>query len=380
MRSESREGGRFPHLTPPPNVHNITVQTRYGVCFPGPLDMIPGWGVANPAARRERRRLTPESYMPVIREVTPADHDRVREFLLESSDLYPDIDRWCDEKVIPDLQSGARVAFVLDAHAALPGLAIAKRGRRAKLCSIRVREDAREQGWGTELLAHVARTLRDEGTEEIHVTVSEALNPRHRSFFERVGFLLCGCLGDKYVQGVDEFVYRWPNHRIHAFLAGVTWVAGTTSGTSSPALEAPLPSLLFSLRPKFAHLCLEGRKRVEFRRRFSRRHEGVWALFYVSSPEQTFQFTARIAQVHRHSPAVLWREFSADGGIDKETFDSYFSGTQSGYAVELSDVRPLRRGLPLAEAIEHCPQLRPPQSYKMLRRTPGLAKTLEGSL
>jgi predicted transcriptional regulator len=273
------------------------------------------------------------------------------------------------------------VGFVLeDDQGSLGGLVIAKRGRRAKLCALRVREPLSNRGWGRGLLRAAAEALCRGGTEEIYVTLSEALAAEHRRFFEILGFTRLACLRDKYVRGVGEFVYTWPREAIWTFLSRCK------AGGLGPTTDArrgdsgALPDIIMSLRPRYARLILEGRKTIEFRRRFSRRHVGARVLFYVSSPVQAFQFTATIGAVHCSFPRELWVAHHCNGGVDEGTFDAYFAGASHGYALALQEVRPLSRALRLADALVRCPELMPPQSYKTLACSPGAACLVFGSL
>lgn len=317
--------------------------------------------------------------MPEVRPVSQRDYRDLCAFLLESADLYPGIEEWCERKVLPDLKRGVRVGFVLeDDHGSVGGLVIAKRGKRSKLCSIRVRQPFCNRGWGRELLRAAAEQLCRGGTEEIYVTLSEALAEEHRRFFEILGFMQLACLRDKYVRGVGEFVYTWPKEAIWTFLGECKPVMHEPTADARRGDSGPMPDMIMSLRPRYARLILEGRKSIEFRRRFSRRHVGARVLFYVSSPVQAYQFTATISAVRCSSPRELWVAHHRDGGVDEGTFDAYFAGAPHGYALALSKVRPLSRAVRLADALETCPELKPPQSYRTLPCSLGAACSIFG--
>ena len=218
--------------------------------------------------------------MPTVRAMHPGDHEAVREFLLKSAYLYPDIDRWIDKKALPGLKTGERVGFLIHTEQRIDGLVIAKRGPRAKLCCLRIADDLKNQGWGTKLLRRAAEQLAQEGAREAYVTVSELVDDSDHDFFRRLGFDLCGRLRNKYVHGVEELVYRWPRQELLAFLdeeprGNVEWTR--VRGSVLPKL----PTILMSVKPRFSSLILQGSKTVEFRRRFSRKHIGAWVLFYV---------------------------------------------------------------------------------------------------
>ena len=318
--------------------------------------------------------------MSEVREIRKHEYRSVREFLLESAHLYPGIEKWWDLKVFPDLQVGRRIGLVLDQEESIGGLLIAKRAKRAKLCSIRVRESLQGNGWGVKLLRAAVERLMHDGTEQMYVTISEALEDTHRQFFETLGFAACSRLKSKYVTGVDELVYTWSKREMWRLLnfSESSSTQQALCGEENPI--DPLPAILMSIKPKFAELVLKGQKTVEFRRRFSRRHAGSLVLFYVSSPVCAFQFTARISGVERSSAEDLWKRHHGEGGIDQATFDAYFEGSQSANAIQLSDIRPLRKPVRLAQALSSCGELRPPQSFKMLGQSPSFLAFCRGAL
>jgi predicted transcriptional regulator/ribosomal protein S18 acetylase RimI-like enzyme len=301
--------------------------------------------------------------------MTQADFKEIREFLLESSPLYPGIGEWWNRKVLPDMLLGRRSGLILEEEGRLVGLAIAKRGKHAKLCSIRIRDGFRNRGLGKDLLRALAGELCAAGVQEVYVTLSEALDEGPRRFFEALGFVPCGRLKEKYLTGVDELVYSWPREAMLLFLDDPCHSLFPNRAPNGGKGPGAVPDLLMSLKPEYAELVLEGRKRIEFRRRFSRRHVGATVLFYVSRTARKYQFTASISGVHWLPTEELWASFESEGGIDRRSFDAYFTGTKMGYAIRLRDVRPLREQLCLREARTRCPELRPPQSYKVLPHT-----------
>ncbi len=323
--------------------------------------------------------------MLLVRDIEVGDHTQIRQFLMQSVALYPNIGHWFDSKVLPGLAVGERRGLVLDDDGAVAGLVILKLGRRAKLCSIRIRENLRGDRWGTVLLGQASQGLLEVGTDAVYVTISEALSQEDIGFFERLGFQRVARLVSKYVNGVDELVYTCPVSVIkdsvsalgHQVLPPRPHVAphDVERGVSA-ASQRVVPDLVMSIKPRFADLILQGLKLVEFRRSFSRKYEGATALFYVSKPVGSFMFTAKIAGAERASKGELWSSYGDQGGIGRDTFERYFDGRQGGYAVRLSDIRVLDPPIGLVEARELFPQLGPPQSFKTIRSEPALAEFL----
>lgn len=157
----------------------------------------------------------------LIRPAQPEDYAGIREFLLESSSLYPGIEFWWDSRVRPTIEQGRRIVLVVDAGGSLEGLFIGKPGNSAKLCTLRLRESVRNQGVGRVLVTEGISRLLDHNTNRFHVTVSEAAEEGSTAFFESIGFRRIAVQPNRYKRGVDEFVYSSPRNEVVEIPAGL---------------------------------------------------------------------------------------------------------------------------------------------------------------
>ena len=319
-----------------------------------------------------------ESSGLLIRPAQPEDYVGIREFLLESSSLYPGIEFWWDNRVRPTLELGRRVVLVVDAGSSLEGLFIGKPGNLAKLCTLRLRESVRNQGIGRVLVTEGLSRLLNPDTSSFHVTISEAAEEGSTAFFESVGFRRIAVQPNRYKHGVDEFVYSCPRNEI------VETIHNELSQGIERTLYGVIPrqmpneqTLMMSLRPEFAELILQGRKTVELRRKFSKKYEGATIVFYITNPVKQFMFTAKITQVDHDQKKRIWNTYQQECGISLATFDQYFSGTDHGYAIHLSNIKPIPNQLVLEHAKNACPQLRPPQSFQRLEPKSPLLRALD---
>lgn len=308
-----------------------------------------------------------ESSGLLIRPAKPEDYAGIREFLIESSYLYPGIEFWWDNRVRPTLEKGRRVVLVVDAGSSLEGLFIGKPGNLAKLCTLRLRESVRNQGVGRVLVTEGISRLLDRDTSRFHVTVSEAAEEGCMPFFESIGFSRIAIEPNRYKSGLDEFVYSCPRDEV------VETINNELSQGIERTLYGVIPiqmpkeqTLLMSLRPEFAELILQGRKTVEFRRKFSKKYEGATIVFYITRPVQQFMFTATITQVDHSQKKRLWNMSQQECGISQVAFDQYFSGIDYGYAIHLSNIKLVPNQLVLEHAKKVCPKLRPPQSFQRM--------------
>jgi predicted transcriptional regulator/ribosomal protein S18 acetylase RimI-like enzyme len=316
---------------------------------------------------------------PLIRQAGHNDEREIRAFLLSSSHLYPEIGKWWETKVKPDLARGRRIAFVVDAGKGVEGLFVGKPGRDAKLCTLRLSQRLQGRRIGSALLAYGLSHLLTPDTEYVHVTVSEATEPGCRAFFESFGFEPLATVDDRYVPGVAEYIYGSPVDKLAEVVRKQLGRRIIRTLFGARCREAPRPDgqmLVMSLRPEFADLVLSGKKTVEFRRRFSAEYAGAKTVFYVTSPVRQFLFAAVIAGVDGLPKTDLWSKYQHDGGVSKSVFDSYFVGTAQGFALRLADIELLQNTMSLQDARRVCPGLRPPQSFMRLRTDSRLVPVL----
>jgi len=314
---------------------------------------------------------------PVIRPAKASDFSAAQGLLTETSHLYPGIERWWQSTVAPDLRAGRRVAIVIEGGGSVGGLFIGKPGRRAKVCTLRLQHHIRDRGLGTLLMAEGTRHLVSPDTEEVYVTVSEAAEPGCAQFFEAMGFSRSATERDRYVRGVDEFVYSCPAQGLREHLQDMAEQrAARTLFGLVPRDDARSRAVLMSIRPEFAEAMIRGTKTVEFRRRFSKRHAGARVWFYASKPVQSLVLTARISHVQQARTEALWASQKSRAGITEETFAQYFTGARSGFAVSLEDLEPLVNPITLDRIRQACPDFRPPQAFRVMDRGSSLVGAL----
>lgn len=314
----------------------------------------------------------------LIRPAQPEDFSEIREFLLESSSLYPGIDFWWDKRVRPALELGQRTILVVDEGDGLEGLFIGKPGNSVKICTLRLRESIRNLGIGRALITEGLKNLLRNVTEKFHVTISEDAEEGAIAFFESIGFRRIAVKRNCYKYGVDEFIYTCPKNELIEIIQNELSLGIEQTLYGSKPKQMPCDRiLLMSIRPEFAEQILQGHKTVEFRRKFSEKYKGSTIVFYITSPVQQFMFTATISTVVHNKKKNLWRIYKKEGGVSQETFDHYFSGIDHGYAIHLSNLKRLSNQLQLKHAKKVCPQLRPPQSFQILKRKSPLVRALD---
>lgn len=314
----------------------------------------------------------------LVRQAEVRDYPKIRDFLLESSGLYPEIGTWWENQVCPTISEGKRVVLIVDSGSDLEGLFIGKIGDSAKLCTLRLRESARNQGVGRVLVAEGLRHLLRFNPSRFHVTISEGAEEGCSPFFESIGFRQVAIERSRYLPGVDEFIYSCDRNEIAEVVKNELSVSMERTLFGAHPRQQPCEStLVMSLRPEYAELILKGCKTIEFRRRFSKKYQGAKIVFYVTAPAKRFMFMATIAQVDHLTNDQLWATHHKSGGVSKNIFDNYFAGTESGYGIHLSNIRDFSNQLDLKRAQQIAPQWRPPQSFQRLDRKSPLMRALD---
>jgi predicted transcriptional regulator len=292
----------------------------------------------------------------------------LRALITENQPMYPNIDRWFDNKVVPGLRSSERIAWVAYESGAAIASAVLKLGRRSKFCHLRIHKDFRDLDLGRMFFSQMTFEARHLA-REIHFTLPESLWCAKRRFFESFGFVCAAKSPRQYRGGDTELSCSAP--------LPIVWSAVLKK---LPSLRAKFSvagyslknDILVSIKPKYAHQILSGQKLVEIRRRFSDRWAGSRVVLYASNPEKALVGEATVRSVTSGSPKEIWAQFGSDIGCSSDEFDEYAGSAAKISAVELDAAVPYMQPIGLAQ-LSHLVEedLRPPQSFCDLRLDDG---------
>lgn len=99
-----------------------------------------------------------------------------------------------------------------------------------------------------------------------------------------------------------------------------------------------MSTMLLSIKPQYAKVILEGKKRFEFRK--SRPKNGVdKIIFYASSPQQEVVGEADIEEILEGTPSEIWKIAKSAAGITKKFFFSYYEGKDKAIAYKLTNIK-----------------------------------------
>lgn len=292
------------------------------------------------------------------------------ETLIEQCDeLYPGIDIWYKKKVVSGLNDKQRTAYVIYEGGQAVGAAVLRLGEDAKICSFRIAPEAEKNGYGKLLVALLARDLRTKA-QTVHFTIPAHIWEERETFFEGYGFECVGPTNDQYRLFDKEFYCRgeftklW--QKVLQTLPGLL-KSITINGFNSRY------DLVMSVRARYAHQLVSGKKTVEIRRRFSAKWVGSHTLVYSSRPDGSFVGSFRIANVVSAHPDDIWKTFWLELGCSEDEYRAYTRGARQVFAVITEDATAFKAPIPTTQ-ISHLMQrdLSVPQSYCKVSGTQGI--------
>jgi predicted transcriptional regulator/GNAT superfamily N-acetyltransferase len=295
-----------------------------------------------------------------------SDHLRALRSLVVTDQLgYPGIRSWFDGKVVHGLSTGERTAYVAYVRGQPVASAILKRGRDTKLCNLRVREEWQGLDLGRILFSLMVLEVRGIATQ-LHFSLPESLWETKRPFFEAFGFTSAHQARRQYRHGDPELVCSQEFSRV---LRSVVQILSNLATTDPSQTHLDPPSLLMSIKPAYWDQIAAGKKTFEFRKRFSNRSMGVRALLYASRPVCSLVGEVKLQEMISGDPHQVWNRCAQGAGVEQGDFEIYVRSAREVRAIQLTDVRPFGRPVPIARLAEllGC-TLRPPQSFCHLHK------------
>lgn len=293
----------------------------------------------------------------------------LRGLLLENEDMYPGIDRWYTEKVLPGLKTSERAGYLAFEGERPVASAVLKLGKHAKFCHVRIHEGFRNRELGQMIFTQLAFQARNEkGVKDIHFTLPEHVWNESAEFFKSFGFEDAIRASRQYRNGEEEFfcsapiqtVLKRSLERIHLLKR------------FSPGGHSFSDKILMSMHPDYARLVFKGIKQVEIRKKFSRRWKGRQAVVYGTQPEGALMGEVTLSEITSGTATEIWERYGARSGCTHEQFADYVGGSPKVYAIELSNINPYLSpvGIPLISGLIG-EDLRPPQSFLNVKMDAG---------
>jgi predicted transcriptional regulator len=303
-----------------------------------------------------------------------SDHlKKLRELVLENEPMYPNIGKWFEQKVVPGLKTAERVGYVgyVDERPAVS--AVVKRGEAAKFCHLRIKENLQDFHLGEAFFALMGLEARP-FAKEVHFTLPEGLWEKEKKFFESFGFTKPVKAGHQYRLFEDELRCSCGYERVWAGILEKLPKIGRAFVMDGHSLDS---KLVMSIRAEHARKVLSGKKKVEIRRRFSKKWAGCKVSIYASGRERCLVGAASISQVIAGEPESVWERFHEELGCTRAEFDEYTRSASEVYAVVLECATAYRKSMSLGEMSELTQKkLRPPQNYYNLSNNSNWAEAV----
>jgi len=288
----------------------------------------------------------------------------LKELIVANQNMYPNIDRWFAEKVVPGLRSSERIAYVAFEDERPIASAVLKVGDKSKFCHLRVHQDFQDMDLGQMFFTHMTLEVCNHA-KEIHFTLPESLWSARSKFFESFGFSCATKASKQYRHGDVELVCSAP---LVSVWSAVVKKLPDILTKFRPGDSTLSNHMLISMKPKYAERILMGSKLIEIRKRFSGKWTGCKAVLYSSRPVSALVGEATIGSVTCGRPTDIWAAFESHLDCSFEEFQEYVGSSTQVSAIELKDVTPYEIPVSLRQ-ISHLlnQNLRPPQSYCDLR-------------
>lgn len=239
--------------------------------------------------------------------------NKVFSFLQESiGEFYSNFNEWfdkvCNEILLSQDNRGS--VIVLD-NGEVVGVSIVKKDKNdPKICTIKIKDKYRNLGIGDNMMKISLGLFSNEELPNVYISVpgNTAETNNTCKFLSKFGFILKGI--NKLDDSKHELVFN---------------------------KEGNQKSVILSIKQFWADKIRSGRKKVEFRRKTVPDDISYVFINNTNTDNPKISGYFKVKEVIKDTPENLWEKFNSVGGIEKEDFDDYFEGKDSGYAIVIDE-------------------------------------------
>ncbi len=284
--------------------------------------------------------------------------------ILGNEEMYPRIDKWFSDKVVPGIISDERVALVGYKGDSPIVSAIVKKGVDTKFCHLKIHEGFQANNLGEVFFILMTMEVRHKA-KNIHFTLPNSLWAEQSEFFKSFGFQDAIKAGQQYrLFDDDELRCSAPFETVWRSVLKKLPKLRSNFTIDGRSMD---DDLVMSIRPEFAERIIQGHKTVEVRRVFAKKWQGSRVSLYASAPVRALIGSATISKVIKGTPEDVWENYHIALGCRKKDFFDYTKSAREVYAIELEDIRPFIANVPVTQIGRLLDDdLRPPQSYLKL--------------
>lgn len=286
--------------------------------------------------------------------------EQFKETLLKHEQMYPGINKWLTNKVLPGIKSGKRIAYLGYKNNEPLVSAVAKKGKTSKFCHLHIDKEMRNNNLGEIFFSMMAVNIRNLA-KSVYFTLPESVWIDKKEFFKSFGFNEALKSKIQYRSYEEELISTtnfsnlWINIRekLPKIITSLT-----------PSNENIFTGLLMSIKPQYLKKLESGEKIVEIRKKFNKKWHNCRVTLYSSSPDQALFGHAIIEKIFQGSPQDIWERHESEIGCTKREYDEYLSSSDKAYAIYLKDYCSYLNPLYLNHiSFLINREVKPPQSY-----------------
>lgn len=121
--------------------------------------------------------------------------------------------------------------------------------------------------------------------------------------------------------------------------------------------------VVLSIKPEFAFKIFDGSKKYEFRKSIFKNKNVKSIVVYASSPVQKVIGEFEIGEIINHDIDTLWNLTKEYSGITEDFFYEYFSKKESGFAIQVKNMKMYE----IPKCLKEDFRLHPPQSFAYIK-------------
>jgi GNAT superfamily N-acetyltransferase len=143
--------------------------------------------------------------------LTPKHIAELFDYLQQYKKYYPDMTFWTNQ-VLSDIRDGRKNAIAVLHNGGIQGLAIVKKGMKAKLCHLSLDFTLHKRGLGSRLLHTAISKAEADRAIHLYLTASEEVSQQCGPFFNNIGFIRTQYRSGAYRPDKVEFVWETLPH------------------------------------------------------------------------------------------------------------------------------------------------------------------------
>lgn len=288
--------------------------------------------------------------------------------------LYPNIEKWLEEKILPGIKKEKRVAYVGLNNEKPVVSAVLKLGINPKICHLHIDNEIQNQSLGDLFFSMMALDCKRRA-KEIYFTLPESLWVDKKAFFKSFGFHEAVKSNRQYRSSEDEL---WSSASFNVMWGHVLNKLPKIISSLTKTYDNIFNGILMSVKPEYVEKIQSGEKLVEIRKRFSTKWRNCSVTIYSTKPDQAIYGYATIENVIKDTPENIWLRYGDFIGCTKKEFDAYIASSEKIYAIFLKDFKPYLNPIYLSQIsyLLNRKGPKPPESYISLEKNQDWAKAV----